>query len=107
VSGRNTGFPERHFWHVHVANHPEGAALLGVTVDPLEHRPYMETTCLAPCVICKKQSAREEEPREQPLQGQSSSDGGCCGELSQGSVGYHGEGGGPPKSGNGEGSAEV
>jgi hypothetical protein len=103
---QDAGFPKGHFWHAHVANHPEGAALLGVTVDPLEHRPYTEIACLAPCVICDMESAREEESREQPLQGQSSSDGGGCEELSQGSVGHHGEGGGPPKGGNGEASAE-
>jgi hypothetical protein len=103
---QDTGFPEGHFWHAHVANHPEGAALLGVTVDPLEHRPYTEIACFAPYVICDKESAREEEPREQPLQSQSSSDGEGCGELSQGSVGHHSEGGVPSKSGDGEASAE-
>jgi hypothetical protein len=51
---QDAGFPEGHFWLAHVANHPEGAALLGVTVDPLEHRPYMEIAYLAPCVICDK-----------------------------------------------------
>jgi hypothetical protein len=92
--------------HAHVANNPEGAALLGMAVDLREHRPYKEVACLAPCVIYDKESASEEEPEDQPLQDQSSSGGKGRGELSPGSVGHHGEGGGLSKGGNGEASAE-
>jgi hypothetical protein len=49
---QDTEFSEGHYWHAHVANNPKGAALLGVAVDPWEHRPYTEVACLASCVIC-------------------------------------------------------
>jgi hypothetical protein len=103
---RDTGFPEENYWHAHVANNPEGAALLGVAVDLREHRPYTEVACLAPCVIYDKESVSEEEPGEQPLQDPSSSGGKGCEELLQDSVGRRREGGGPSKGGIGEAIAE-
>jgi hypothetical protein len=60
---QHTGLPLGHIWHAHVANHPKGAALLGLNVDPREHRPHTEIACLAPCAICDQKEPREEEPQ--------------------------------------------
>jgi hypothetical protein len=83
----------------------EEAALLGQTVDPREHRSYAEIACLAPCVICSKEGASEEEVEEQELRDKF----GCCGiageELSEGSGNHPKKGGGPSEGGGGEASS--
>jgi hypothetical protein len=53
--------PHSCLWHTCIANYSQGAALLGLTVNPQEHRPYAPIRCFAPCVICDHEEPGEEE----------------------------------------------
>jgi hypothetical protein len=53
------GCPHSCLWRTCVANHSEGAALLGEVVNPRDHRP--EIRCFAPCVICDWEELGEAE----------------------------------------------
>jgi hypothetical protein len=64
------------------------------SVDLREHRPYAETACFAPCVVCDKEGASEQELEEQLLQDKFARCGIVGEELSQGSVDHPGDG--PP-----------
>jgi hypothetical protein len=57
------GCPHSCLLRTSIANYAEGAALLGLTVNPQEHSPYTPIRCFAPCVICNREEPGEEELR--------------------------------------------
>jgi hypothetical protein len=59
--------PHSCLWRTCIANYSEGAALLGLAVNPQEHRPYAPIRCFAPCVICDREELGGEELRVQGL----------------------------------------
>jgi hypothetical protein len=99
---QHTGLPLGHIWHAHIANHPEGAALLGWTEDLREHRPHTEIACLAPCVICDREEPGEEELQAQGAADQSGHPTAVRSEPPEGSGVRTGAGGRSPEDGNGE-----
>jgi hypothetical protein len=60
---RYEGCPHSCLWRTSIANYAEGAALLGLPVNPQEHRPYTPIRWFASCVICDREESGEEELR--------------------------------------------
>ncbi|GAQ91734.1 hypothetical protein KFL_008410050 [Klebsormidium nitens] len=58
------GFPEDKLWVNFVANHPERAKLLGVTVNPRQHWPFVQLRCPSPCPLCHRPERDEQRIRE-------------------------------------------
>jgi hypothetical protein len=58
------GFPEDKLWVNFVANHPEWAGLLGVTVNPKHHWPFVRLRCPSPCPLCDRPEKDEQKIRE-------------------------------------------
>jgi hypothetical protein len=97
--------PHSCFWRTCIANHAEGAALLGLTDhNPQDHRPHVPIRCFAPCVICNPAEPGEEQRRVQGLFDQLG-DFAAAREKPPESSGDRVAGGGKPsKGGNGEAS---
>jgi hypothetical protein len=64
---QDKGCPHSCLCRTGIANYAEGAALLGLTVNPQEHRPYAPIRCFAPCVIRDREEPGKEELRVQRL----------------------------------------
>jgi hypothetical protein len=58
------GFPKDKLWVNFVANHPEWAGLLGVTVNPRHHWPFAHLRCPSPCPLCDRPEKDEQRIRE-------------------------------------------
>lgn len=59
------GFPEDKLWVNFVANHPERARLLGVTVNPRQHWPFVTLRCPSPCPLCDRPEKDAQRIREE------------------------------------------
>jgi hypothetical protein len=58
------GFPEDKLWVNIVANHPDWARLLGVTVNSRHHWPFVQLRCPSPCPLCNRPERDEQRIRE-------------------------------------------